>query len=211
MRIFHFCNDTFGAAFAERSQAFAGAHRMPVVLVYSVRKKGSRLNLSAPLRDAVERMRNPYLRRWYVRDVNAREFRDAIAPDDRGIVTGFGQIFKRETIERFASLVNLHPSVLPYYRGPVPTRWCLERGETRTGFTLHELTPRIDDGPVLYQELVEIASGDTAASLARRIAEAAVPAFERYLESVASGEMFPVRALRADDVYWNPIGYRSHT
>lgn len=47
--------------------------------------------------------------------------------------------------------INIHPSLLPQYRGPTPTFWMLYHGERETGVTFHEMTPEIDQGPILSQ------------------------------------------------------------
>ncbi len=54
--------------------------------------------------------------------------------------------------------VNVHPSLLPKYRGPAPTFWMRYHGETRTGVTLHLITPGIDDGDILAQREMALPS-----------------------------------------------------
>lgn len=142
-----------------------------------------------------------------VEDVNAQSFRDSIPPGSHGIVAGFNQIFRRELIERFASVVNFHPSVLPLYRGPVPSYWALRNGEQYTGFTLHALTPRIDAGPVLYQGVVPCAPAGTEFELNRRIAQAAVPILESYLRHLLSGNPWTVVTVDASRIYRVPLDY----
>ena len=207
MVIFHFCNDTFGAPFAALSEEFARRERVPIQLVYASTAPSARQRLSRFVRGTAQRLGNPYFTRRYVENVNDDAFLSTVQPGDTGVITGFSQIFKAPAIERFASLANLHPSILPYYRGPAPTHWCVERGERMTGFTLHQITPRIDDGPVLYQSLVEIDASDTRESLARKIGERALPVFEQYLRSLVAGG--PWRAVTVDPagVYARPLPY----
>ena len=47
--------------------------------------------------------------------------------------------------------VNIHPSLLPDYRGPTPTFWMLYHGEQQTGYTIHHMTPQVDRGAILAQ------------------------------------------------------------
>lgn len=47
--------------------------------------------------------------------------------------------------------VNIHPSLLPYYRGPSPTFWMLYNGEQQTGYTIHRMTTQVDRGAILAQ------------------------------------------------------------
>lgn len=68
---------------------------------------------------------------------------------------------------------NLHGSLLPKYRGRCPVNWVLVHGETETGVTLHEMTPRPDDGDIVGQRRVAIDDSDTALSLHEKLAVAA--------------------------------------
>jgi methionyl-tRNA formyltransferase len=208
--IYHFCDDSFGPPFEQRIIAFARRHRVPIAIVRApARAPGLRSRLRSTARWAAERLTGSSIRRLIVEDVNAPAFRDRIGPHDHGIVTGFNQIFDEALIARFGSLVNLHPSLLPYYRGPEPTAWCILNGEAQTGFTIHEITSRIDDGPILFQEVVPIGGNANARSLAQAIAHQAAPVFARYLEFVANGGEWARVAVDAAAVYRNPVGYRS--
>ena len=64
--------------------------------------------------------------------------------------------------------LNLHPSLLPAYRGPHPLFWCFQRGETNTGVTLHFMDEGFDTGDIALQESITFAdglSGDAADQL----------------------------------------------
>jgi hypothetical protein len=65
--------------------------------------------------------------------------------------------------------VNVHPSMLPRYRGPDPYFWTVLRGETETGVTVHRITAQYDEGPVLLQRAVTVPDGLDAWQLARRL------------------------------------------
>jgi methionyl-tRNA formyltransferase len=132
-----------------------------------------------------------------------------VRPGDHGVIAGFNQIFRKPLIARFASLANFHPSLLPFYRGPVPAYWCLRHRETATGFSLHRVTAVIDSGEVLWQEVVPIQPGDEPLALTRRIAERAQEVFERYLSALRTGGPFPTRRVDACSIYRVPVDYRS--
>ena len=76
--------------------------------------------------------------------------------------------------------LNLHGSLLPKYRGRVPINWVLVNGERETGVTLHDMTPRPDDGDIVAQERIAISDDDTALTLHRKTALAA----ERLLDGI---------------------------
>jgi methionyl-tRNA formyltransferase len=191
--IFHFCNAAFGQHFRVLAAEFGRRHAVSITTVMT-RSPGRQRNVDTPTT---------------VPDVNAQEFLERIAPGDHGIVTGFNQIFSQRAIDRFASLVNIHASLLPFYRGPTPTYWCIENGESTTGYTLHEITPRIDLGPILYQAVVPIDGIRNPTTLRERIAVAAGATFVRYLDHLRSGSPWEIQVVDAAAVYATHVNYRS--
>ena len=150
------------------------------------------------------------LRVRLLEDVNDPGFISELPAGAAGFCTGFNQIFGAALIGRLDPFVNVHPSLLPYYRGPVPAYWCLQNGETQTGFTFHRITPRIDAGEILYQEIVPIFRADTAGELDVRIAEAGAAIFYSLLTAMASDREWPARTgIDAARVYAVRAGYRS--
>jgi len=64
---------------------------------------------------------------------------------------------------------NLHPSLLPAYRGRAPVNWVLANGERETGVTLHHMVARADAGDIVGQRAIAIDDADTALSLYRKL------------------------------------------
>lgn len=89
-------------------------------------------------------------------------------------------------LPRLAAL-NLHGSLLPKYRGRAPVNWVLVHGETRTGVTLHHMTPEADAGDIVAQVGLDIDPEDTAATLYRRIVKAGVDLLLETAPAVAAG------------------------
>jgi methionyl-tRNA formyltransferase len=87
---------------------------------------------------------------------------------------------------RLAAL-NLHPSLLPAYRGRAPINWVLVRGESRTGVTLHHMIGRADAGDVVGQRAIEIAPRETALTLYRKVEEEGVRLLAEMLPRIAAG------------------------
>jgi methionyl-tRNA formyltransferase len=83
--------------------------------------------------------------------------------------------------------INLHGSLLPKYRGRSPVNWVLVNGETHTGVTLHYMTEEPDAGDIIAQRPVDIAFEDTALTLFKKVAQAALELFR---------EVFPL--VKAD-------------
>ncbi|HEV7515785.1 MAG TPA: formyltransferase family protein [Thermoanaerobaculia bacterium] len=87
---------------------------------------------------------------------------------------------------RLAAL-NLHPSLLPAYRGRAPLNWVLVNGESETGVTLHHMVRRADAGDIVAQRAIPIAPRDTALTLYHKIEAAGVELLREALPRVASG------------------------
>ena len=65
--------------------------------------------------------------------------------------------------------VNIHPSLLPYYRGPIPTVWALLNGESKIGVTIHYIDEGIDTGPIIDQKELIIKDSYTGFDLNNKI------------------------------------------
>jgi methionyl-tRNA formyltransferase len=83
--------------------------------------------------------------------------------------------------------LNLHPSLLPAYRGRAPINWVLVRGERETGVTLHHMVARADAGDIVAQRSIPIASRETALSLYLKVEEAGVELLRGALPLLATG------------------------
>ena len=68
---------------------------------------------------------------------------------DLAISIFYNKIISPEFIGRCERIINLHNAPLPRYRGVSPINWALKNGEAHHGVTIHEITPGIDDGPIL--------------------------------------------------------------
>jgi methionyl-tRNA formyltransferase len=83
--------------------------------------------------------------------------------------------------------LNLHPSLLPAYRGRAPINWALVHGERETGITLHHMARRADAGDIVAQRRVPIAPRATALSLYLEIEQAGIELLAEALPRVANG------------------------
>jgi methionyl-tRNA formyltransferase len=107
-------------------------------------------------------------------DVNSPDARVRLADlaADLLVVCDYGQILSPATLAAARrGGVNLHASLLPKYRGAAPINWAIYHGETETGVTVIDMTPRIDAGPCIAQTRVAIDPDETAAELEVRLAE----------------------------------------
>ncbi|MEM6688488.1 MAG: formyltransferase family protein, partial [Planctomycetota bacterium] len=81
--------------------------------------------------------------------------------------------------------INLHPSMLPDYRGCSSLTWAMIRGETEAGYSYHYLTSEVDKGNILLQKRVAIEPFDTQATLYQRVMFMAAEDFAQVLQLVS--------------------------
>lgn len=102
-------------------------------------------------------------------------------------LAGFMRIIPTEFVERWAGrMVNIHPSLLPKYKGLHTHQAAIEAGDKVTGATVHLVSPDVDSGAILGQVEVAILPGDTAETLAERVLIAEHQLYPRILGEFVS-------------------------
>ena len=85
-------------------------------------------------------------------------------------LAGFLRILSSSFINNFPKkIINIHPSLLPKYKGLNTHRRAIFSGDSEAGCTVHEVTPELDDGPILGQTRLPIAPNDTEEILAKKV------------------------------------------
>lgn len=116
------------------------------------------------------------------RVIDHRDYADRVSFDKRLIdeidsfkpalvvLAGFMRILSAEFVQHFAGkILNIHPSLLPAYRGTHTHERVLEAGEKEHGVSVHFVTEELDGGPVVLQASVPVHADDTTKSLAERV------------------------------------------
>ena len=89
-----------------------------------------------------------------------------------GLVAAYGQIIKPEVLDQFhGQIYNIHPSLLPKYRGPSPLQQQILDGVTDTGVTIIQLDAQMDHGPIVAVAHDNILPDDTTQTLGNRLFE----------------------------------------
>ena len=108
-------------------------------------------------------------------------------------LAGFMRVLTPAFVSRFAGrMLNIHPSLLPKYPGLHTHQRALDAGDAQAGCTVHEVTPVLDDGPILGQARVPVEPGDTAATLAARVLIQEHRLYPAVLRRFASGDRSPI-------------------
>jgi methionyl-tRNA formyltransferase len=99
-----------------------------------------------------------------------------------GVVADFGLILPKQTLDTFPlGVLNVHPSLLPLYRGPSPVQNTILNGERETGVTIIKLDKNVDHGPVLGQIKEEVKTNDTSQTLYERLFKESVELLSKVL------------------------------
>ena len=108
-------------------------------------------------------------------------------------LAGFMRILSPGFVERWAGrMLNIHPSLLPKYRGLRTHARALAAGDAVAGCTVHEVTAALDDGPILGQGRVPVLPGDDAETLRLRVLEMEHRLYPAVLRRVTEGHCEPL-------------------
>lgn len=107
---------------------------------------------------------------------------------DALIVCAYGALIKEPLLSAFP-LLNVHPSLLPRWRGAAPVERALMAGDDETGVTIMELVEELDAGPILTQEREPIGPDDSYGTLAPRLVELGSRLLVQTLERLAEGPL----------------------
>jgi len=104
-----------------------------------------------------------------------------------GVLASFGAVIPNDVLHTLPKgVINIHPSLLPKYRGPTPVQTTILNGDKTTGVTIIKLDEEVDHGPILAQRKEPILENDTAESLYERLfklgAGSIVSTIKLYLE-----------------------------
>jgi phosphoribosylglycinamide formyltransferase 1 len=105
-------------------------------------------------------------------------------------LAGFMRLLTPWFVTRWSGrMLNIHPSLLPQFKGLHTHRRALEAGVKWHGATVHFVVPEMDAGPIVAQDSVAVRKGDTEETLAQRVLEIEHEIYPRALRAVAEGRM----------------------
>jgi phosphoribosylglycinamide formyltransferase-1 len=120
---------------------------------------------------------------------NAMQVALKAANADIVALAGFMRLLSPRFVESWRGrMINVHPSLLPAYKGLHTHRRAIAAGERFAGCTVHFVTPELDDGPAILQAKVPVLAGDTEDTLASRVLEQEHRIYPQALRLVAEGK-----------------------
>lgn len=113
-----------------------------------------------------------------------------IPQSDFIVVSGFGEKIPSVWLEfpKIAS-INMHPSLIPEYRGAFPAEWAILRGEAKTGVTIIRMSEQLDKGDIVAQKEIAIERDDTRLTLYQKLYKAGADLLVQTLPQIARGDI----------------------
>jgi methionyl-tRNA formyltransferase len=195
---------TSGFAATVLGRLASSPHRPALVVAPPDSRQGRGRKLAPPpVAMAAEELGIELLR---AEDVNAEPALEAIraALPETIAVCAFGQLIREPLLSEFPML-NVHPSLLPRWRGAAPIERALMAADERTGVCVMRLTAGLDSGPVALCEEVEIGPEEDWGELSARLAELGGELLVRALDLSAAGELELTEQEEAEATYAEKI------
>jgi methionyl-tRNA formyltransferase len=119
------------------------------------------------------------------------------------VVASFGLIFPKWALDLPSiGAINVHPSLLPKYRGPSPMQWAILNGEERTGITIMKMVEKMDAGNIIYQEHTPIDDNDNIITLSEKLSNRAAEILPEIIDRIdVKGLTEGVEQKSADAIY----------
>ena len=157
--------------------------------------KGRGRKLSKPL--VKEIAENHNIPVWQVKNneelaAHIQKLSKKIGEKPTGVLVSYGRIIPQSIIDLFEpGIVNVHPSLLPKYRGPSPVEAAILNGDTETGVTIMLLTQAMDAGPIYSQITVQLADSETGPELEKQLGELGAQELSLILPAIMNGTVKP--------------------
>ena len=117
----------------------------------------------------------------------------SLGNDITGVLVSFGKLIPQSTINLFKpGIINVHPSLLPKYRGPSPIESAIENGDSQTGVSIMELSAEMDKGPVYGYIVHKLSGHETDKDLYKTLAQVGADKLIELLPKIIDGSIKPM-------------------
>jgi len=125
---------------------------------------------------------------------------------DLFVVASFGLIFPKWALDLpTMGAINIHPSLLPKYRGPSPIQWAILNGEETTGITIMKMAEKMDAGNIIYQKPVRIYRDDNAITLSERLSEMVAGILSEMINNISMQGLMEGVEQKHEEATYTPI------
>lgn len=173
-----------------RALALDARFTIPLVVTQPDRPAGRGRRPRPPaVKDAAIELGLPVFQPETLRDPAAVERLAAAVPDVL-VVVAYGEILRQSVLDLAPhGCLNVHPSLLPRYRGSSPVQAAILNGDTETGISIIKLVRRMDAGPIVAQRRVPLDGTETAGTLSERLANLAAEMLPDVVAAWVAGEL----------------------
>ena len=223
MKVVHFVNSPYGTPFIHKSIELhqAGIIDLKAVILSAKNQKKLRIKIindyintfkfekiiNITEKEIISVCRENKIKIIFGENINSDKTIRLIkeVKPDLFLVAGFNQIFKSALIRIPGYCINFHGSLLPNYRGPIPTYWTIKNGETITGVTAYLMDEGIDSGPIIKQKTIKINETDTGSYLQERLANIGVQLLENIILNYHNEGFIKVFPQTGEGSYYGKI------
>lgn len=127
-----------------------------------------------------------------IREELAKHFTlvDSLGEADLAVVASYGKILTNNELNTPKyGCINIHPSLLPKYRGPSPVQTAILNGDKVSGITVIKMDEEIDHGPIIYQESLELSESDNFDILSKKMFLRSAKILPKIIEDFISGKI----------------------
>jgi len=187
MKIIFFGSDAFSIKALEA--CLHSGMELALVVTTPPKKKGRGLKLeSSEIFDYCQAKKLPVTEYSTLRDAKVAQELLSLRPDIF-VVASYGKLIPGSLLEIPKYRLNVHPSLLPKYRGAAPIHWPILNGDTETGVSIIDIAEKLDAGDIYYQEKITIAPRANAAELASELARFSYGILKKVLAQVKDGQL----------------------
>lgn len=131
---------------------------------------------------------------------------DSLSEADLGVVAAYGRILTKNQLNAPKyGCINVHPSLLPKYRGPSPIQAAILNGDKVSGITIIKMDEEVDHGPIIYQEELELSDSDNFDTLSKKMFQRASEILPQVINDYTLGEIKPRLQNNAIATYCNQL------
>ena len=112
---------------------------------------------------------------------------------DLAIIAAYGKILPKEILEiPRHGFINVHPSLLPKYRGASPIQYAILKGDKKTGVTIMKIDEKMDHGPILEKSEIQISKSETYETLSKKLAKLGAKLLIKIIPDYVLGKIKPL-------------------
>jgi methionyl-tRNA formyltransferase len=121
---------------------------------------------------------------------------------EAAVLVAYGRLIPQEVLDIFPKgIINIHPSLLPVYRGPTPIETAILEGVAETGVSLMRLSSKMDAGPIYAQKRLALSGNETKQELADRLMDMGLELLIERLEAILEGWLMPKPQIESEATY----------